>query len=39
MQTCPDRLVKRGRQPISRFDGRDESFLIGKHGFQPQLAE
>ena len=31
--------MKRGGKPVSGFDGRDESLLIGKHGFQPQLAE
>src|SRR5258708_29914505 len=39
MQARPGRRVKRGGEPIAAFDGRDESLLIGKHGFQPQLAE
>jgi hypothetical protein len=39
MQARPGGRVKRGRKPIAGFDGRDESLLIGKHGFQPQFAE
>ena len=39
MQARPGRRVKRGRKPIAGFDRCDESLLIGKHGFQPQLAE
>ena len=39
MQARPGRRVKRGCEPVAGFDGRYESLLIGKHGFQPQLAE
>src|SRR6202011_5066326 len=39
MQARPDRRVERGCEPVAGFYGRHESFLIGKYGFQPQLAD
>jgi hypothetical protein len=39
MQARPSRSVKRGRKSNAGFDRCDESLLIGKHGFQPQLDE
>ena len=39
MQSCPGRRVERRGEPIASFDRSEESFLIGQHGVQPQLAE
>src|ERR1700682_128540 len=39
MQARPGRSGKRGRKSIAGFDRCDESLRMGKHGFQPQLAE
>src|SRR5215831_7754128 len=39
MEAYPGWCVKRGGEPVAGFDGRDETFLIGEHGGQPQLAE